>query len=215
MLRTNLSTRPFYNERVVHVLLGAAAILILALTMYNMFRIVGLSRANTDLSSRVNQEHLDANRLTGQAADIRRTINQEELTAIVNAAREANVLIDQRTFSWTEFFNQIESTIPPDVMLTSVRPSVFDGATRIAVSMLGRRAEDIDEFVEKLEATGGFTDCLIVRQDMTQAAQYQVGVSCTYTGEFEAEPAPEADAAPGRAAASSATPDPRPEGGRE
>lgn len=215
MLRTNLSTRPFYNERAVHVLLGAAAAVVLALTAYNVYRIVSLSRANTELASRVNQEHQEADRLTRQAADIRRTINQEELSAIVNAAREANALIDQRTFSWTEFFNQIESTIPPDVMLTSVRPSVSDGVTLVAVSMLGNRAEDIDEFIEKLEATGGFTDCLIVRQDMTQAGLYQVAVSCTYTGLFEDETPPESGAEPDRAPAAGAAKPAGQQGGRQ
>jgi Tfp pilus assembly protein PilN len=213
MLRTNLSTRPFYNERAVHVLLAAAAVVVLALTAYNVYRIISLSRANTELASQVNREHEEAQRLTRQAADIRRTINQDELTAIVEAASEANALIDQRTFSWTEFFNQIEDTIPPDVMLTSVRPSVRDGVTRVAMSMLGRRAEDIDEFVEKLEATGGFTDCLIARQDMTEEQLYQVSVNCTYTGLFD-------EATPGDPAAEPAPPagEPKPgaasEGGR-
>ena len=75
---------------------------------------------------------------------------------VAAAAREANSLIDQRTFSWTAFFNQIEATLPPDVMLVSVRPAVKDGATRVSLAVLGRTAEDIDEFIEKLEATGAF-----------------------------------------------------------
>ena len=32
MLRTNLSTRPFYNERAVQLALGALALLVLAVT---------------------------------------------------------------------------------------------------------------------------------------------------------------------------------------
>lgn len=211
MLRTNLSTRPFYNERAVHVLLAAAAVVVLALTAYNVVRIVQLSRANTELASRVNREHQEANELTQQAAAIRRTINNEELAAIVQAAGEANALIDQRTFSWTEFFNHIEATIPPEVMLTSVKPTVREGTTQVGMAMLGRRAEDIDEFIEKLEATGGFTDCLIARQDRTQAGLYQVGVECTYTGLFEAETAEEA----GEPAAAPAAPGSKPDGGRQ
>jgi Tfp pilus assembly protein PilN len=210
MLRTNLSTRPFYNERAVHVLLAAAAVVVLALTAYNVVRIVQLSRANTELASRVNREHQEANELTQQAAAIRRTINNEELAAIVQAAGEANALIDQRTFSWTEFFNHIEATIPPEVMLTSVKPTVREGTTQVGMAMLGRRAEDIDEFIEKLEATGGFTDCLIARQDRTQAGLYQVGVDCTYTGLFEEETPEDA----GEPAAAPPAPESRPEGGR-
>ena len=39
VLRTNLSTRPFYNERAVHVLLALAALIVVVLTAFNAIRI--------------------------------------------------------------------------------------------------------------------------------------------------------------------------------
>ena len=39
MLRTNLSTRPFYNERAVQLLLALAALLVVVLTAFNAIRI--------------------------------------------------------------------------------------------------------------------------------------------------------------------------------
>jgi Tfp pilus assembly protein PilX len=197
MLRTNLSTRPFYNERGVHLVIGLVAILLVALTAWNVYRVVTLSRANTELSSRVNQDHAEAEQLRKMATDIRRRINQEELQQVVSAAREANSLIDQRTFSWTAFFNRIESTMPPDVMLTSVRPSIKDGVTRVAMVVIGRRAEDIDEFIEKLEATGSFDDILPSQTEYTDDGMRRVLVESVYTGEAPAvEPAPDAPASP-------------------
>jgi hypothetical protein len=185
MLRTNLSTRPFYNERGVHLLLGLAALLVLALTAFNAYRIVSLSRHNTELASRINQNRREAARLTQDAARIRRGINQAELNTIVAAAQEANALIGQRTFSWTQFFNRIEATLPPDVMLTAVTPS-FDGATTIiAMSVLARRPEDIDEFVEKLEATGAFEDVLPAQGDVTEAGLHRANLKAVYTAADE------------------------------
>lgn len=182
MLRTNLATRPFYNERAVHVAIGIAGAIVLAITVLNVVRIVALSRHNTELSSRVNAEHAEAERLTAEAAAIRRTIDKDELELVVNAAQEANALIDQRTFSWTEFFNQIESTMPPDVMLTSVRPSFKDGITHVTMIVLGRRAEDVDEFMEKLEATGSFEDVVPSGADKTEAGLHRVIIESVYTG---------------------------------
>ena len=40
MLRTNLSTRPFYNERAVQMALVAAAVLILAVTAFNAIELI-------------------------------------------------------------------------------------------------------------------------------------------------------------------------------
>jgi hypothetical protein len=167
MLRTNLSTHPFYNERVVHAVLTCAALLVLAVTGLNVVRIVRLSQQSTQLAARVSRDRSEADRLTREAAQIRRGINQAELKTVVNAAREANSLIDQRTFSWTEFFNRIEATLPPDVMLSEVRPVVDENGTRVRMVVLGRRAEDVDEFVEKLEATGAFESVLPQHDERT------------------------------------------------
>ena len=215
MLRTNLSTRPFYNERAVHLAIAAAALLVTAITAWNVVRVVGLSRQNTELSSRVNSDNDEAAQLTKMAADIRGRINQAELQRVVNAAREANGLIDQRTFSWTAFFNHIETTMPPDVMLAAVRPAIEKGVTRVTMQLIGRRAEDVDEFLEKLEATGAFEDVVPAHQDRTDEGLYRVTVESVYTAnaadadeEKAVEPAPgkPTEGTPAKPASPSGTP---------
>lgn len=185
MLRANLATRPFYNERAIHLLLALASVIVLAITVWNVSRIVTLSRHSTDLSSRTNAERTEASSLSTEATRIRRTINKDELAAIVNAAHEANALIDQRTFSWTEFFNQIEATIPPDVMLTSVRPSFKDGMTRVTMIVLGRRVADVDEFIEKLEATGYFEDLNPASSERTEDGLWRTTIDSVYVGNVQ------------------------------
>lgn len=200
MIRTNLSTRPFYNERAVHGLVALAAVLVAALTIWNVVRVVTLSRANTELAGRVNRDHAEADQLTRMAGEIRQKIDRAELALVVDSAREANALIDQRTFSWTEFFNRLEATMPPDVMLTSVRPAVKDGVTRVNMIVLGRRAQDIDEFIEKLEATGAFEDLVPAQQDRTEDGLYRVVIESAYTGLAEpAAPEPQGPPAAGDA----------------
>jgi Tfp pilus assembly protein PilN len=194
VLRTNLSTRPFYNERAVQLLLALAALLVVILTAFNAIRIFSLSRQNTDLSSLVNRDRQEAQRLTREAQRIRAGINVEELQATADAAGVANALIDQRTFSWTEFFNRIEETLPPDVMLTAVQPSFAREGTTIQMSVLGRRIEDIDEFMEKLEATGAFHDVLPTQEDTTDEGLHRLMVRSTYSGTVSE--APEAAAPP-------------------
>lgn len=67
MLRTNLSTRPFYNERAVHVVLGLVALLVLALTIVNVVEVVRLSRQNTVLSARMRDDRSAADDLGRKA----------------------------------------------------------------------------------------------------------------------------------------------------
>jgi Tfp pilus assembly protein PilN len=160
MLRSNLSTRPFYNERVVHLVLGLAAVVVLAVTIMNVVKVVQLSTQNTTLSAKIREDRTAADDYARKARTTRQGIDQAELKLVVAAAREANTLIDNRTFSWTAFFNNIEATLPPDVMLASIRPTFNDRGTLITMKVVARRAVDIDEFIDKLEATGAFENPL-------------------------------------------------------
>jgi Tfp pilus assembly protein PilN len=195
MLRTNLSTRPFYNERIVHLLLGCAAVVVVVLTAFNAIRIIALSRQNTEFSALINSDRAEAQRLTTEAGRIRAGINQEELKATAQAADSANRLIDQRTFSWTEFFNRIEDTLPPEVMLTAVQPSFENERSVVQMTVLARRSEDIDEFIEKLEATGAFHDVLPVATDRTDEGMNRSTLRAVYSNAATEADAP-ADAQP-------------------
>ncbi|HXW08509.1 MAG TPA: PilN domain-containing protein [Vicinamibacterales bacterium] len=190
MLRANLSTRPFYNERAVHFVLIIAAALVLGVTLVNVVTLLRLSRHNTELSSGIRQDRAEADRLTREAAEIRRGIDQKELQLVVNAAREANTLIDRRTFSWTAFFNHLEATMPADVMLRSVRPGVDRGVTRVSMVVLARRYQDAEEFQQNLEQTGAFEEVVTRQQVETEEGLQQVTLEAIYRPGGEPAPPP-------------------------
>jgi hypothetical protein len=157
MLRMNLSTRPFYNERAAQFVLGAVALLIAALTVFNVVQYRSLSVRYTQLLGHVEDAERRATTLRGDAERARQNVDRAQLLTVAAAAREANGLIDQRAFSWTELLNRLEATLPADVRIQSIRPSTDrDGNMTVTMLVLGRRAEDIEQFVEQLETTGAF-----------------------------------------------------------
>jgi Tfp pilus assembly protein PilN len=156
MLRTNLSTRPFYNERAVHAAAVVLALVVLAVTAWEVSRVVKLSQYKTELNAAIARDRNEAAQRARDAAQIRGGIDQKQLALIAGAAREANQLIEQRTFSWTQLFNLLEATLPEDVMLTSVRPDFKEGVTQVNLDVQGRRSDDIDAFWDRLEKTGAF-----------------------------------------------------------
>jgi hypothetical protein len=157
MLRTNLSTRPFYNERVVQISLAAAALAILALAAFNIVQFRALSGRHASLIGRVGAAERQAAALRSDADRARRSVDRSQLERVAAAAREANSLIDARTFSWTELLNRLETTLPADVRIQSVKPVLDkDGNFAVAMVVLGRRAEDVEQFVEQLEGTKAF-----------------------------------------------------------
>ena len=188
MVQTNLSTRPFYNERPVHLTLGIVALLVLGLTVFNVTQAVRLSSRNTELTERAERVEAVVADVTGQTLAIQRNINGTELDAVAAAAREANALIDRRIFSWTEFFNRIESTLPPDVMMTSVRPEIGEEEIAVSMGVLGRRVEDIETFMGRLEATGAFAELLARQEEATAEGMYRAALRGRYLPSAEPRP---------------------------
>jgi Tfp pilus assembly protein PilN len=167
MIRTNLATRPFYNVRAVQVALSTLAAVVLGITLFNIIRIVTLVTSEQTLGATADDAEREAARLRSEAARIRAQINPVELATVASAAREANDLIDQRAFSWTELFTQFEATLPDDVRITAVQPRLEKGIFTVAVAVEARRAEDLDAFVEALEMTGAFHNVLATETQST------------------------------------------------
>ena len=200
MLRTNLSTRPFYNERAVYIVLGAVAVVGLVVLSSGVIQILDLSRRNTELTARAESAEREGTDLSVRASEIQRSVSSQALDDVVVAAREANTLIDQRVFSWTDFFNRIETTLPPDVMLTEVRPDIAPGSIEVTMGVLGRRLDAIDEFIGALEESGAFTEVLERQSEITEDGMYRA----VLRGQYPPAVPPSADDAPALPPASAA-----------
>jgi hypothetical protein len=202
MLRTNLSTRPFYNERVVQLLLAAAALVIVGLTALNVVQLRVLSTRHAQVLGRVGGDEKRAVTLRADAEKARSNVDRAQLETVAAAAREANELIDQRTFSWTDLLNRLESTLPADVRIQTIRPATDkDGRLSVSMVVLGHRAEDIEQFVEQLEATGVFRHVYSRTETTTQQGLLEVVLEGQY---LTSEPAAEKGNAAAAPAASPA-----------
>jgi hypothetical protein len=168
MLRTNLSTRPFYNDRVVRVGIAVGVVLAAALSAFNIAQIITLNERNSDFVGRAEAAEARANELRGQAEATRKSLDRTELSRVQAASREANLLIDRRVFSWTDLFNRFEETLPADVRIAAVQPQVDDdGRMMVAITVIARRVEELEAFSEQLERTGAFRG-LISRTEIVQ-----------------------------------------------
>jgi Fimbrial assembly protein (PilN) len=159
MIRTNLATRPFYNERLVHIWLALITVLTIAATIGNVARVRQYSRSDTRLASQAARDEARAATLRADAARLRATVDPRQVESASLEAHQANDLIDRRTFSWTELFNRFETTLPDEVRITSVRPKVDRIAgTQLSISLIAKSTDDVAQFIENLEATGAFKD---------------------------------------------------------
>ena len=181
MIRTNLSTRPFYNERAVHLWLLVAALAVAAATIFNVSRVIGYSRSDTELAMEASRDEGRAADLRQQASRLRATVDPRQIEFASAEARQANDLIDRRTFSWTELFNRFESTLPDDVRIVAVRPKVDRrNGNILTINVVGRTIEDVDKFMVNLEATGAFSQTLSKEERINDEGLLAASLETTY-----------------------------------
>ena len=192
MIRTNLSTRPFYNERAVHLWLLLAALLVAAATAFNVERGLRYRRSDAELVAQASRDEARAADLHRQAAKLRASVDPRQVDLASAAARQANDLIDRRTFSWTDLLNRFETTLPDDVRITAIRPKI-DRALGImlTINVIARDVDDVNRFMENLEQTGAFKNVNTSSDRVNEDGQLEAEVQAIYLP-AEAKPAPAA-----------------------
>jgi hypothetical protein len=180
MLRTNLSTRPFYNIRAVQAVLGACVAIVILFTMFNVISLVRLAASQRSLGARAVQAQNDATKLRADAARVRGQVDAKELEVVSGAAREAKSIIEMRSFSWTDLLAQFEKTLPENVRITAVQPRVEDGRFVIGMRVEARQIGDLEKFLEDLEMTGAFRNVLATDEQATDDGLLEAVVEGLY-----------------------------------
>jgi Tfp pilus assembly protein PilN len=184
VIRTNLSTRPFYNERAVRAWLAAGAIVVIAATIFNVTSVLRYSRSDTQLAGEASRDEARASDLRQQASRLRATVDPKQIEFASNEARQANALIDRRTFSWTELFNRFETTLPDDVRITTVRPSLDkDRGIVVTVNVVARSVQDVEKFIDNLDASKVFTGLLTIEDHYDEQGALSATIEAVYRPE--------------------------------
>ena len=204
MLRGNLSTRPFYNERAVQALLGGLALALALLSLFTVWQFVVLTRQQGELSASIGRDEARAAALHREAQQIRSRVDTRQLDTTVKATREANTVIDERTFSWTALFNVFERTIPSEVRLRSVTPANDRGVLLVRFTVNAPSVEPVGLFLDRLEAAGAFVRLRSVEEQSLENGTYNVVCEGQYLGPGSTP----ADATPAREASAQASPAP-------
>jgi len=181
VIRTNLATRPFYNERAVHSWLLVAVLVVAAATIFNVTRVLRYSRNDTQLAGEASRDEARAAELRQQALRLRATVDPKQIEFASNEARQANDLIDRRTFSWTELFNLFETTLPDDVRITAVRPQLDkERGIVLNINVVSRTNDDMRAFMDRLGQTGVFPAIQPLEEHPDETGMWQTSLEAIY-----------------------------------
>ncbi len=182
MLRGNLSTRPFYNERAVQVGLVGLAVVLGLLSAFTAWRLAVLTAQQREATARIASDESRAAALRQDAQRVRGRVDPRLLDVTAKATQEANDVIDQRTFSWTALFNVFERTIPADVRLRSVTPAFDSGGLTIRFIVYAASVESAAVFLDRLEAAGAFVDLRSLEEQVMEDGSFSVACEGRYLG---------------------------------
>jgi Tfp pilus assembly protein PilN len=181
MIRNNLATQPFYNEGAVRIWLVVFAAVVAVATVANVTAVLRYSRSDTELATQAARDEERAAEVRQAAVKLRASVDATQIAAAAAQAKRANDLIDRRTFSWTELLNRLEKTLPPEVRLTAVVPNQDrERGIVLAIAVVARGVDDINEFIENLEGTGAFEDVLATEERVDENGEVVAALDAIY-----------------------------------
>lgn len=180
MLRTNLSSKPFYNERLVSFVMAVVGVAAVAVAVVGVQQILSLSAERTRLRDQIARDQSATSRADTETVALQQAINSKVLKGLAFSTTQANALIDERTFSWTVFFGLIEKTLPNDVRVVSVAPIVDKQGVLVVMTVVSKRSDDLATFIDGLQGTGAFYDILPRQEDSTEDGMRRTSIEARY-----------------------------------
>jgi Tfp pilus assembly protein PilN len=152
----NLASRPFRNEVLPALLLGAGGFLLLVATIVH--GVVLWSVAKGGRHARV----AEIQSLEKEEASLRLEIAQvpkaHPTAANLAEWRILKELVDRRSYSWTGIFSRLEEILPPGVRIGSLAPKVEKGQMVLEIDGYCQSPELGLEFLRRLQKDGDFKD---------------------------------------------------------
>ncbi|MDQ3806322.1 MAG: hypothetical protein M3416_21145, partial [Acidobacteriota bacterium] len=155
--KLNLASQPFRNRTLpwaVAVAVAVVSLLALVYTLAEHRRV----RAEAETAERqvetLRREH---NELKAQAEEIRQNIPPEQQQAL----RAAHELVEDRSFSWSQLFSDLEDALPASVRVSRINVREvkrYGDQTRadLDLTVVGRTAPDVIDMIADMRRAGTF-----------------------------------------------------------
>ena len=153
-LRINLASEPFRRDRPIFIasvaVSGVLALLLITLTWMAILQRMQAS-ATREAIATLEQE---ARKLDQEQARINNVLRNPVNAEVLDRTVFLNYLLQRKGLSWTKIFGDLETVLPHNVRIISVRPQI-DGLNNVQLDLYVGSAsiEPVVEMMMKLEAS--------------------------------------------------------------
>lgn len=140
-IAVNLASRPFRNNLVVGLLLGSIGGALVGATAYNLYVYLSYGASYARLQHDQAEDRVRINTLQAEEKRLAQEVKARNFKQAYERGKIANDLIRKSAFSWTALFNTLETVIPPDVVMTAIRPNISGDGIVLRIEGVAKNSE--------------------------------------------------------------------------
>jgi len=190
----NLASRPFRNNMLAGSLLGVAGAVIVVATIANLYVYLSYGQSYARLQLDQAQDRARLTQLEGEEKRLAAEVRGRDFRRAYERGKLASELIRKSAFSWTLLFNTLEAVVPPDVVMTAIRPNISAEGIIIRVEGVAKQHMALLTFEEKLLRHPAFSKVFPSNERRLNPSLPDITflLTCDYLPEHAGAPAPAA-----------------------
>lgn len=139
----NLSSTPFRNDTPIVAGLVLLALLAFGFTGWNAYSWFTADRKEAQIQEAMAGHKREMARKNAESARLTKELEEIDRVRLLSQAEFVAAVLEERNFSWTRLFNNLETVLPWNVRVTTIRPQIKDGEIHLLISGV---AQDTDGF---------------------------------------------------------------------
>jgi type IV pilus assembly protein PilN len=185
----NIASRPPDNTRPLRVCALALGLLTLMLAAIAVRSELQSRNEFRSLVDRKSQLESDIRNLEAAEKEMQSWLQTPQVAQIRKRSALLNSLISQKSLSWTRLFQDLESTLPAGVRITSIEPQTSQsqadqGQPELGLTVAAASVAPIVEFIRRLEDSPEFANPVVADQRFSTAKGEEPEVNVSLTARY-------------------------------
>lgn len=159
----NLASEPFRRDRAVLAGALAAGVALTGLLFVLIYLAVIEKRETADTVAVRDRLELQNRQLTRDQARLNQLLQRPDTTEVLEQSVFLNELIRRKGVSWTKLFSDLETILPADVRVISIRPQInANGRVNLDMQVGAQKGENVLALLLKFESSPLFGEVQVL-----------------------------------------------------
>lgn len=185
----NLSSKPFYNFKILLALSIFIYFLSIAFASYSIYKLYNSFKLSEDAKIRIGDLNKELKKSMEENNNLRNRLNSIDKKMVIDKAEEVNNLLLERTFSWSNLLETLENTLPEEVRLLSLSTSK-EGKSSLNIKLIGlsSKRDGMLQTIEALKNNNSFKNIRPVQfqdEERSSSLGKRFEIQFTYTANSE------------------------------